>query len=264
MFSSPGRIMISIFGFDIYWYGLFLALGILCAVLISDFVSKKYYKQNFVIDFAPIILIFGIIFARLYYCLINYDYYLNYPKNICLLREGGISIHGAILGGILALIVLYCFKKKQDKNFNLSFLSVCDIFSLGLPLGQAIGRWGNFFNSEAYGLPTNLPWKLYIAPEYRTEQFLNFEYFHPVFLYELLLNLLIFTILFFYFKKYGTKSDGKITALYFILYSVCRFFTEALRTDSILNFGFLHIAQIASVLMFCLGISVLIYLKFKK
>ena len=264
MFISPGRVLLSVFGFDIYWYGLFLALGILCALLISDFVSKKFYKQNFVIDFAPIMLIFGIIFARLYYCILNYSYYFNYPQKILLLREGGISIHGAILGGLLALFAVYGIKKWRDKNFNLSVLSVCDIFALGLPLGQAIGRWGNFFNSEAYGLPTNLPWKLYIAPEYRTGQFLNNDYFHPTFLYEAILNFIIFSVLLLVFHKYRDKSSGIITALYLMLYSIARFFIEFLRADSVLNIGFLHIAQIASVIMFLAGLSLLIYSKIKK
>ena len=264
MFASPGRVLLSVFGFDIYWYGLFLAIGILCAVLISDFLSKKYYKQNFVIDFAPFILISGIIFARLYYCLINYGYYMNFSQKVFLFREGGISIHGAILGGILALFIAYRLKKKYDKKFNLSFLALCDIFALGLPLGQAIGRWGNFFNSEAYGLPTNLPWKLYIAPEFRTEQYLNYDYFHPTFLYESILDLLIFVILIFFLKKHKEASGGKITALYLILYSIVRFMIEFLRTDSVLNFGSLHIAHIVSLIMFFTGIFIFVYSKNKK
>ena len=264
MFTSPDKIFISLFGYDIYWYGLFLALGIIFSVLLSHYVAKKFYKQDFVIDFTPVILVVGIIFARLYYCLINWNYYSNFPAKILFIREGGISIHGAIIGGILTIFCLWFLSRKFDKSFNLSFLQVCDIFAIGLPLGQAIGRWGNFFNSEAFGLPTNLPWKLYIAPQYRPEAFLNFEYFHPTFLYESILDIVVFAFLILMFKKYKADSKGQITALYLILYAVCRFFIEFLRTDSVLNFGILHIAQIASIIMFSIGISILIYIKYKK
>ena len=264
MFSSPDRVLISFWGFDIYWYGLFLALAVLSSVLVSDFAAKKFYKQNFVIDYTPFVIISGIIFARLYYCLINWEYYINFPSKVFFLREGGISIHGAILGGLLAIFCLWTISKKISKNFNLSFLRFCDIFAVGLPLGQAIGRWGNFFNSEAFGLPTNLPWKLYIAPQYRPEQFLNNDYFHPAFLYESVFDFIIFIILLSVFYKNKDKYEGLITALYLIFYAVVRFFTEYLRIDSVLNVGGLHIAQIASVVMFVTGIAVLISIKFRK
>jgi len=264
MFTSPNKIFMSFWGYDIYWYGLFLAIGIVFSILVSHYVSKKFYKQDFVIDFTPYILIVGIIFARLYYCLINWTYYSNFPSKILFIREGGISIHGAIIGGVFAISCLWYLSRKFDKNFNLSFLEVCDIFAIGLPLGQAIGRWGNFFNSEAFGLPTNLPWKLYIAPQFRPAQFLNYDYFHPTFLYESILDIVIFAVLILTLKKYKTNSYGKITALYLILYAICRFFIEYLRTDSVLNLGTLHIAQIASIIMLILGIAIFVYVKYKK
>ena len=162
MFASHSQIFCTIFGVHIYYYGVILALAIIVGTLVSDKLGEKFYnfKKETFIDLSPYLIVSGIIGARLYYCILNYDFYLRFPTEILAIRHGGISIHGAILGGLIGLII---FAKRR----NLSILKLCDISSIGLILAQSIGRWGNFFNSEAYGLPTNLPWKLYIAPQYR-------------------------------------------------------------------------------------------------
>ena len=213
MFASHSQIICTIFGLHIYFYGVILALAIVIGTFVADYVGTKFFelKKETIIDMSPYLIIFGIIGARLYYCLLNYDFYLRFPTEILAIRHGGISIHGAILGGLIGLLIF-------AKRHKLSALKLADISAIGLVLAQAIGRWGNFFNSEAFGSPTNLPWKLYIAPQYRPIPFTNNEYFHPTFLYESCLDLIIFFILFNIAKNNVYRKEGNIALLYLILY----------------------------------------------
>ena len=212
MFQSPGDVAFSILGFPVYYYGIILAFAILTGVYTAYFLYKTFYDNvnaKKIIDFAPFIIIIGIIGARLYYCCVNYSYYLNHPLEIFYIRQGGLSIHGMIIVGIVSLFVF-------SKIYKMSFLKLIDVFLCGTALGQCIGRWGNFFNSEAFGTPTNLPWKLYIPIQHRPIQFINYEYFHPAFLYESVLDLVIFILLFCTFKKLS-KHPGMIACVYLIL-----------------------------------------------
>ena len=228
MFASPSQILCTVFGVNIYYYGVIMAAAIATGTLISDWFSTKYFgfKKDTVIDLAPYVIIFGIIGARLYYCLLDFDFYLRFPTEILAVRHGGISIHGAIFGGLFGLW-LFSLRHK------FSFLRLADISSIGLVLGQAIGRWGNFFNSEAYGMPTGLPWKLYIAPQYRQIPFSNEEFYHPAFLYESLLDICIFGILVYLVKSKRLKFDGQLALIYLILYSFARILVELIRIDSV-------------------------------
>jgi phosphatidylglycerol:prolipoprotein diacylglycerol transferase len=160
MFASHSQVICTIFGVNIYFYGVILALAIVFGTCLSEYLGVKYFnlKKDTIIDLAPYLIISGIIGARLYYCCLNHDFYLRFPTEILAIRHGGISIHGAILGGIIGLLI---FAKKH----KISALKLADTSAIGLVIAQAIGRWGNFFNSEAFGTPTNLPWKLYIAPQ---------------------------------------------------------------------------------------------------
>ena len=130
--------------------------------------------------------------------------------------------------------------------------------SIGLILAQAFGRWGNFFNSEAFGLPTNLPWKLYIAPQYRPIPFTNIEYFHPTFLYESMLDLLLFVFLFYLIKNNKLKKEGNLALIYLILYSIIRIFVENIRIDSILYLFGVPIAILVSVGIICVAGTILL------
>lgn len=228
MFTSPSQVLCTIFGVNIYYYGVIMAIAISVGILVSDWIGTKYFglKKETIIDLAPYIIIFGILGARMYYCALNYDFYLRFPTEIIAIRHGGISIHGAILGGAFGLW-LFSIRHK------LNFIKLCDITAIGLPIAQAIGRWGNFFNSEAFGGPTNLPWKLYIAPQYRPVPFQDYQYFHPAFLYESILNILVFAILITLVKKGMAKKDGDIALIYLILYSIVRIFVESFRLDSV-------------------------------
>ncbi|RMF27570.1 MAG: prolipoprotein diacylglyceryl transferase, partial [Cyanobacteria bacterium J083] len=168
----------------------------------------------------------------------------------------GIAIHGAVIGGAIAALIFAKVKK-------VSFWQLADIVTPGLILGQAIGRWGNFFNSEAFGRPTNLPWKLYIPPSRRPPEYINYDYFHPTFLYESIWNLLVFALLLYLFF-WGLKNPhrlkvGTIALVYLIAYSLGRFWIEGLRTDSLMFMG-LRIAQIVSLGAIALGIFGLVWL----
>jgi len=253
MFEAHSQIICTIFGVKIYFYGVILAIAISVGTLFSNFVAEKFLglKKDVIIDLAPYLIIFGIIGARLYYCCLNYDFYLRFPTEILAIRHGGISIHGAILGGLIGLII-FARRHKQ------SILKLCDATSVGLILAQSIGRWGNFFNSEAFGTPTNLPWKLYIAPQYRPIPFTNNEYFHPTFLYESILDLGIFFILFNIAKNKLMKKDGNLALCYLILYSFARIFVEHFRIDSVCYIHGVPVAMVVSAGIIVLAVIALI------
>ena len=228
MFESPSQILCTIFGVNIYYYGIIMAIAISIGTLVSDWVGSRYFgfKRETIIDLAPYLIIFGILGARIYYCALNYDFYLRFPTEIIAIRHGGISIHGAIIGGAFGL---WLFARRHKLNIKKLF----DTVAVGLPLAQAIGRWGNFFNSEAFGTPTNLPWKLYIAPQYRPIPYQNDLFFHPTFLYESILDIVIFVILFLMTKNNKIKKDGNLVLLYLVLYSIVRIIVESFRIDSV-------------------------------
>lgn len=241
MFSAPELSYFLVFGFPIYYYGIILAVAIFLGIVISNNIAmKKYYLFGVIPNVSTSVIIGGIVGARLYYCLLNYSIYLKNPLEILALREGGLSIHGAILGGVLVLIY-------QAKKQDIHFLKLCDIFALGLPLAQSLGRWGNFFNSEAFGLPTDLPWKMFIRQPYRPDKYFSCSYFHPTFLYESLLDIVIFIVLYKLILPKYKDNYGLITAWYLILYSFVRFFIEYLRVDcDKFIFGF-AIPQLVSI-----------------
>ncbi len=253
MFAANSQIICTIFGVEIYFYGVILALAIIVGTFVSEYIGRNYFelKKDTIIDLSPYLIIFGIIGARLYYCALNYDFYLRFPTEILAIRHGGISIHGAILGGLIGLLI-------YAKRHKISFSRLADVTSLGLILAQAIGRWGNFFNSEAFGTPTNLAWKLYIAPEYRPIPYTDVEYFHPTFFYESLLNLGIFFILFYFAKTKLFRKDGNIALMYLIMYSVARIFVEHLRIDSVCYIHGISIAIIVSIAIIILSLVALI------
>lgn len=260
MFTSPGEIAFSVFSFPVHWYGIIMALAISTGLFTVSLIRKNYYpdiSKDFIIDLSFILIIFGIIGARLYYVFLDYNYYVKYPQEILAIWHGGLSIHGAIIAAILA----GAFYIKL-KNYN--FLLLADLFTYGLIIGQAIGRWGNFFNSEAFGTPANIPWKLYIPVNHRPLMFYNIDYFHPAFLYESLLNIIIFLILFFIIRKISAGKEGVIFFSYMIMYSSIRIFTESIRIDSIASLWGIPIAQIISLIFFIIGLIGLILICRKK
>lgn len=256
MFHSPTDVAFHILGFPVYFYGIILAVSVLVGVVCSEFLYKKFYDNNgslTILDIAPWLMFTGIIGARLYYCLLNFEYYFTNPIEIFSIRQGGLSIHGMLLSGILMLFVI-------AKIYKLSFLKFSDCLLCAMPLAQSIGRWGNFFNSEAFGTPTNLPWKLFIPVQNRPLEYLDYSFFHPTFLYESLLDFLIFVILYIFFKK-CYKSSGVISCLYLILYGIVRVLVEFLRIDSACYILGVSVAIWISGFMVLIGLVGLFVLK---
>ncbi len=247
----PQAVIVSFGPFKVYWYGLFIVLGTIAAISVAVKLTKRAsLPPTKVFDLAFYAIIFGIIGARIYHVLINFSYYSKYPLDIIKIWEGGIAIHGAIIAGLLTLII-FCKKEKMD------FWLTAALMIPGVSLGQAIGRWGNYFNQELYGSPTDLPWGIPIDLMHRPLQFLSSEYFHPTFLYESLGNLIIFGILMFLAIRVADKkiSNPKIVLLsYLALYSALRFSTEFLRLDQTLLIFGLRWPQVLSGLIFLASI----------
>ncbi len=247
---APDDVAFKLLGFPVYWYGVTMALAILVSLLSANYLFNKInssQKKDVIIEFAPLIIIMGILGARLYFCLLNAHYYFLHPLEILDIREGGLSIHGAIIGGILSL---YIAARKHKVNF----LSVLDAMGCATILGQSVGRWGNYFNSEAYGLPVlSQKWGLYIPQTRRISEYYNYSLFHPTFLYESAADFAAFFILLFILFKSGEKYRGITFFSYLVIYSLIRFFIEKIRIDSALNIGSVPFAQIISAILFIVG-----------
>lgn len=254
--QSPGDVAFQILGFPVYFYGIILAFACLLAVYTAKIIYQKIYndgKAELIWDTAPFVVICGIIGARLYYCLLNFSYFFHNPIDIFNIRGGGLSIHGGIIAGIIALWF-------AAKKYKLSFLRLLDVYSIGTVFAQSFGRWGNFFNNEAFGLPTDGFLKLFIPLQNRPDKFIEYDYFHPTFLYESILDFFIFVILIFVIRKYGIKIEGVTLCTYLFLYSLVRYFIEAVRVDSALNIGSFHVAQLISLGIFIFSICFFIFL----
>ena len=222
----------TIFGIKIYFYALIIIGGaLLGAVLASREAKRRGYDGEIIWDLLPWVLMAGIIGARLWHVLTpdstllidgKNPYFLR-PLEILNIRKGGLGIPGAVMAGALALWI-YCRRKK------LAFLTWLDIMAPGLALGQAIGRWGNFFNQEVYGMPTNLPWAIKIDEAHRLPGYMNVERYHPTFFYEFIWNLLNMTLLLWVSKRFKDRlKSGDVFFIYMIVYAIGRFFLEFIR-----------------------------------
>ena len=259
---AQNDIAFNLFGISVYWYGIILALGMFFALICANKLFNKCHpelKKDIILEFSPHIIICGILCARLYFCLLNPHYYLFHPLEIFDIREGGLSIHGGIIGGILSTIFII-------KKYKLNFMTIIDPIACATFLGQAIGRWGNYFNSEAYGLPVaSQKWGLFIPQNRRIAGFSEYELFHPTFLYESILDLISFFILLFIYKKFGKDYKGIVFFAYLTIYAIIRFFIEKIRIDSALNIGSVPIAQIVSLILFITGVlGIIVILKKSK
>ncbi len=244
--QSPGEIAFNIFNFPVYSYGIILAFAVFLGVCTAEILAKKFsdIPENFFVDNSPAVIIAGIFGARLYYCIVNYPYYIHNPLEIFDIRQGGLSIHGMLIAGIITFYFL-------AKKYRVNLLRLLDVLACSVILAQSAGRWGNFFNSEAFGYPTGGNWGVFIPVSQRPVEFLNYEFFHPAFLYESFLDLVIFAVLIFILRR--TRA-GCTFFWYLILYSVVRIFVEYFRIDSVLNIGGFPIAQVVSVLLIIAGV----------
>ncbi|MBK4728418.1 prolipoprotein diacylglyceryl transferase [Oxynema sp. CENA135] len=255
-FTSPGPILFKLGPLTIRWYGLLIAMAVLIGFTLSQWLAKRrQVNPDILADLTLYLVLAAIPCARLYYVAFHWPQYAANPLDIFAIWEGGIAIHGAIIGGVIAAAI---FARVQ----KISFWQLADLVAPSLILGQAIGRWGNFFNSEAFGRPTQLPWKLYIPPLARPPQYLEFDYFHPTFLYESLWDLGVFILLLTLFLRDLRQpflKTGSLFLLYAIAYSSGRIWIEALRTDSLM-LGPLRIAQLVSLLGIVFGVAGLVWL----
>ncbi|MEL6494509.1 MAG: prolipoprotein diacylglyceryl transferase [Cyanobacteria bacterium J06623_7] len=259
-FQSPGPIIFELGPIVLRWYGLLIATAVLLGVTLSQYLAKqRRFNPELLGDLAIWLVIGAIPCARLYYVAFQWEQYARRPWwHALAVWEGGIAIHGAIIGGTLATIIF-------ARVNRVSLWQLLDLVAPSLILGQAIGRWGNFFNSEAFGKPADLPWKLFIAPQYRPLDLIDFEFFHPTFLYESLWNLGIFVLLLWLFFEGRKKQNqnllktGTIAATYLIGYSLGRVWIEWLRTDSLM-IGPLKIAQVVSLVAIAIGLAILAWL----
>ena len=279
--QSPGGILLN-FGFiSIKWYGFLISISVLLGLFISKKLSKlRNIDPEYISELLPSLILFSIIGARAYYVIFEWSKYsgtnfltsfeifnrsIQIPSFLAI-WEGGIAIHGGLIGGLLS-ITFFC------KSKNIQLKSFSDVLIPSVILGQSIGRWGNFFNNEAFGVPTNLPWKLFIPIQNRPLEFINYEFFHPTFLYESLWNLLIFILLIIIFFKQNKSNlirPGLVTCLYLISYSFGRFWIEALRTDPLCLGGLppfcnggIKIAQFVSIFLFSSGFIGIFFLKLR-
>ncbi len=221
--------------FKIYWYAIFIVASFVIGIYLAKKDNGKY-GINFedVLDLLIILIPISIISARIYYVLFNLNYYLKVPKEILKLRDGGLAIYGGIIGAIICIFIFSKYKK-------IDFLNLLDYICPFLPLGQAIGRLGNFTNVEAHGYETNNILRMGI---FENNQYIEV---HPTFLYEALCDLTIFILL--YNLRNKRTFKGEITYLYFCLYGLIRIFIEGLRTDSLM-LGNIRVSQVLSIILF--------------
>ncbi|MBE6037355.1 MAG: prolipoprotein diacylglyceryl transferase [Clostridiales bacterium] len=218
----------TLFGMDVKWYAIMIVTGIILAVILGCKRAPKYgFDTDTILDLMLVVLPCAVIGARAYYVIFEWDRYADNWLEIFNFRGGGLAIHGGLIAAFLAAWLM-CRKK------GLNIVKGLDMAAPSIALGQAIGRWGNYFNQEAHGGPTDLPWGILI----------DGEYVHPTFLYESLWCFLLVVVLILIARK--QKFDGQIILLYGILYSVERYFVEGLRTDS-LWIGPFRQAQVLSV-----------------
>ena len=265
MFTSPGPELVQLGPLTLRWYGLLIAAAVLIGLNLSSRLARSRELENGLIsDLLPLLVLASVIGARIYYVAFEWRNYADNWTKALAIWEGGIAIHGALIAGTLTLI-LFCRWRRQ------SFWDLLDVLVPSLALGQAIGRWGNFFNSEAFGIPTELPWKLFIPYQNRPVVYADAQFFHPTFLYESLWNLALFLLLIVLFRR-GQQGKlklpaGALTCTYVLGYSLGRIWIEGLRIDPLCLGalppaceGGLRIAQLVSGLLMLAGAAGLFWI----
>jgi phosphatidylglycerol---prolipoprotein diacylglyceryl transferase len=239
--ASPGAIAFQIGPIVVRWYGILMAVSIVVGLWLGHREARRQgLPADDIISVGQWSILAGLVGARIYEVIFNWDYYGQYPSKIYKVWEGGLAIHGGlIVGPLVGVFLAY--------RWHVPILRGLDVTGPCMAIGQAIGRWGNFFNEEAFGRPTNLPWKLYISPPHRPPGLTQYEYFHPTFLYESLWDLGVFIVLVFVLKRRLADRPGALFFAYIGLYSVGRFLIESLRLDSFWM-GSVRVPQAASLI----------------
>jgi len=241
-------VLFTLFGIEIRWYSVLLLTGMIIAMFMFIKEGKRFnIPKDFTFNLAFWVIIIGIISARLYYCVFNFSLYKDNLLDIFKIWEGGLAIHGGLIGGFITLFI-------YTKKYSVNTYKITDMAVVPLLLAQSIGRWGNFFNSEAHGVATTYYHlkELHIPEKIIEGMKIGNVYYHPTFFYESLYCLVGFIILLF-IRRYRYLKRGQLTCIYLMYYSVGRFFIESLRTDSLM-FGGFRVAQIISVVLFVIGL----------
>jgi phosphatidylglycerol:prolipoprotein diacylglycerol transferase len=247
---SPGAIAFQVGPLVIRWYGILMALSIVVGLWLGHRQARREgLPADDIITIGQWSILAGLLGARLYEVAFNWDYYGQFPRKILAVWEGGLAIHGGLIVGPLVGIWL-------AKHWKVPILRGLDVTGPSFAIGQAIGRWGNFFNEEAFGLPTSLPWKLYISPPHRPPGFTQYEFFHPTFLYESVWNLGVFLLLILWLRPRFKMQPGALFFSYIGLYSIGRFLIEGIRLDSfwVGPFRVAQLASLAGVLVAVIGL----------
>ena len=231
MIPSPASpIAFSVAGLDVRWYALFLLAGLMAGLVFTRRLATRVgLDPDWVWDAAPWIVLAAIIGARLYYVLLRADYFVQHPAEAINLRLGGMAFHGALAAGIATFLIL----ARRDKQ---PVLAWTDVAMPGVALAQAVGRWGNWANQEAFGTPTSLPWGVLIDPAHRPAPYTAAATFHPTFLYESIFNLanaLLLGWLALRIPSSRVLRHGDVLGIYLITYGCARFLIERVRTDSL-------------------------------
>lgn len=256
--SSPylDRVFIQIGSLPIYWYGVIIVSGMIIGSWIATREAvKRGLDKNIFFDLLLYAIPISIICARAYYVLFELSYYLKNPAAIIDIRQGGLAIHGGLIGAVLTAII---FSKKR----GVSFFKLADIAAPSIILGQAIGRWGNFMNQEAHGGPVSLSFleNLHLPRFIINQMYINGQYYQPTFLYESIWNIVGFILLMF-LRKVNLKR-GELFFTYLIWYAIGRYFIEGMRTDS-LKLGDIRIAQLVSILLIITSVVFVYIRRFK-
>lgn len=243
------------FGFDIRWYGILIASGMLLGILISKYTCRmrEIDYDNF-LTAVLIALPVGIVGARLYYVVFELGYYLSNPLEIFNIRQGGLAIYGGVIFGMLAAFIYSRHKK-------MNFLRMADAAAPSVILAQSIGRWGNFFNQEAHGGPVSSDFIKHFPMFIQKGMYINGTYYQPTFLYESLWDFIVFIILLVILKK--SRKSGIVLFSYIGLYAIGRFFIEGMRTDSLM-LGPFRVSQLVSAGGFLIWIGMLLFYYRKK
>lgn len=249
---DPSPVAFTVFGKDIYWYGIIIAGGFLLAVLYMMYRAKPFgLTQDNVLDMILWAVPIGVICARLYYCIFYWELYADDPISMLYIWEGGLAIYGGIIGGAITLLVVAKVKKIPAPV-------LLDVAAMGVLIGQLIGRWGNFINREAHGAVTDCFLKMGLLDATGAVQ-----YYHPTFLYESVWNLAGFIGLHFFCKK--RRFDGEVFLLYVAWYGLGRAWIEGLRTDSLYLFSTgIRVSQLVAAVSFLAAAAILVWVLLKK
>jgi phosphatidylglycerol:prolipoprotein diacylglycerol transferase len=256
------RIAFSLFGINVNWYGLIITCGMILAVLYALWHAKhEGVKSDHIIDLALALIFCGVIGARLYYVIMEFDQYLvtggTFWQNLggtlynCIaIWNGGLAIYGGIIAGFLAALVVACAKR-------IPFPVIADIAGPAVMVGQIIGRWGNFVNVEAFGAETTLPWRMGVLYSFNDGvSFVSEKFVHPTFIYESLWNLVGLILITYFYKK--KKFHGQMFLTYMTWYGFGRMLIEGLRADS-LYVGSIRISQLVGFVTFVIGVVLMVY-----